>query len=164
MEGDPPLSSLTGGGLHFAFLARAARMLQTASGDDPKIAQNSNTSKNVSGRPRITPRRLQDGQDVQTDPNSAHKTIPNKPPNRRNIKVNCDMMIVQKTQCKTHIVDIHNIVFRPFQRLRIDQIVSMSQRRTRTAPTTRFGALLGPLVPLYNRNVNHLGPQERPEI
>ena len=26
-----------GGGLHFAFLARAAPMLQTASGDDPEI-------------------------------------------------------------------------------------------------------------------------------
>ena len=58
------------------------------------------------------------------------------------------MMIVQKTlrsQCKTHILDIQNIVFCPFQRLRIDQIVSMSQRGLRTAPKNRFGALLGPL-------------------
>ena len=57
-----------------------------------------------------------------------------------------------------------NIVVYPLQRLRIDQIVSMSQRRTRTAPTTRCGALLGPLVPIYSRNVAHLGPQERPKI
>ena len=96
VEGIPILPY--GGGLHFAFLARAARMLQTASGDDPKIAQNSNTSKIASGRPRIAPRRLQDGQDAQTDPNRTPKTTPNKPPNRRNIKVNCDMMIVQKTR------------------------------------------------------------------
>ncbi len=54
--------------------------------------------------------------------------------------------------------------FRPLQRLNIGQIVSMLQRRTRTAPTTRFGALLGPLVPIYSRNVAHLGPQERPKI
>ena len=56
------------------------------------------------------------------------------------------------------------MVFRPLQRLNTDQIVSMLQRRTRTAPTTRFGALLAPLVPIYNRSVAHLGPQERPKI
>ena len=94
--GEPSISSLTGGYLHFAFLARAARMLQTASGDDPKIAQNSNTSKIASGRPRIAPRRLQDGQDAQTDPNRTPETTPNKSPDPRNIKANCDMKIVQK--------------------------------------------------------------------
>ena len=55
-------------------------------------------------------------------------------------------------------------LFRPFQRLRIDQNVSMSQRRPRTAPKTRNGALLEPLGPSYSRNVAHLGPQERPTI
>ena len=146
--GEPSISSLTGGYLHFAFLARAARMLQTASGDDPKIAQNSNTSKIASGRPRIAPRRLQDGQDAQTDPNRTPKTTPNKSPNRRNIKVNCDMMIVQKpmkSDVKRTFSTYRTSFFRPFQRLRIDQIVSMSQRGLRTAPKNRFGALLGPL-------------------
>ena len=102
-----------GGVLHFYFLARAAWMLQTASGDDPKIKQNSNTSKIASGRPRIAPRRLQDSQEAQTDHNRTPKRTPNKPPNRRHIKVKCDMMIVQKilkSLCKTHIIDMQNIV------------------------------------------------------
>ncbi len=105
--------STLGWSLRFAFLARAARMLQTASGDDPKIAQNSNTSKIASGRPRIAPRRLQDGQDAQTDPNRTPQKTPNKPLNRRNDKVKCNMMNVQKilkTLCQTHILDMQNIV------------------------------------------------------
>ena len=52
----------------------------------------------------------------------------------------------------------------PFQRLRIESIVSMAQRRPRTAPKIRFGALLEPLGLIYRRSVSHLGPQERPKI
>ena len=125
------------------------------------------TSQIASGRPRIAQRRLQDCQEAQRDPNRTPKRTPDKPPNRRHIKEKCDMMSVQpvlKSLCQTHIIDMQNIVVCPLQRLRIDQIVSMSQRRTRTAPTTRFGALLGPLVPTYSRKVAHPGPQERPKI
>jgi hypothetical protein len=126
----------------------------------PKIAQNYNTSKTASGRPRIGPRQPR-------CPNGPPKRPQISPLNRRHIKVNCDMMIVQKTlksTCKAHIFDIQNIVFRPFQRRRIDQIVSMSQRSLKTAPKNRFGALLEPLGPIYNRNLAHLGPQEQPNI
>ncbi len=144
-------------------------MLQTASGDDPKIAQNSNTSKIASRRPRIAPRRLQDGQDAQTDPNRTPKTTPNKSPNRRNMKVNCDMMIVQitqKSQCKTIIFDIQNIVLRPFLRLRIDQGLIMSQRGLRTAPKNRCLGPLGPSWSLLGRFMTEiwpiLGPQSGP--
>ena len=145
-------------------------MLQTASGDDPKIAQNSSTTKIASRRPRIAPRRLQDGQDAQTDPNTTPKTTPNKSPNRRNIKVNCDMMIVQKTlkfKCKTHILDIQNIALSSLSAL--ESIKSQVCRSVASGPLPRTDlgpswALLEPLGPIYNRNMAHLGPQERPNI
>ena len=111
--GEPSFILPKGGSYILLFWPVAARMLQTASGDDPKIRQTSNTSKNVSRRPRIAPRQFQDGQEAQTDPNRTPKRTPNKPPNRRNIKVKFDMMIVQKIlnkTCKTHIIDMHIVL------------------------------------------------------
>ncbi len=58
------------------------------------------------------------------------------------------MMIVQKhknAHVKRTFSTYRTSLFRPFQRLTIDQIVSMSQRSLRTAPKNRFWALLGPL-------------------
>ena len=97
MEGNPPFIPPNAdpvapiisawGVLHFAFLARADRMLQTASGDDPKIKQKLRPDGQESP---------QDGSKTAKKPKRTPKRTPNKPPNHRHIKVECDMMIVQK--------------------------------------------------------------------